>query len=334
MNIVRNNRGVVLVFVAMGLLLFLLFLGLALDTGWLVYVRAQGQARIDSAALAAAAALIEPIPTSERGNRAIELANTFGDKNSVVNSTVNPENVVTPMTYDETDESLREAESWELWSGSSPVCNAVRVTASVPTPVFFAGIRNVFGAGETGQENLTFSSVSHLPCPGLKLNEEKMAPFALPNCSWIASGNFRNRCNRPGEPGEVVFDLISEPEQATEKLAKREVSSTQAPIQIDSSIQLSQLKKQDFFEDEEEEALRYACSPGDGTAYIVPVVDQCTVVGEEISGTVIGFASICLTVDEDVTAVRAKLQCGEVAPNSAGTGECFGTYASNPILIR
>ena len=38
MNTVRNERGVVLVFVAMGLLIFLLFLGLALDTGWLVYV--------------------------------------------------------------------------------------------------------------------------------------------------------------------------------------------------------------------------------------------------------------------------------------------------------
>ena len=105
MNIVRNNRGVVLVFVAMGLLLFLLFLGLALDTGWLVYVRAQGQARIDSATLAAAAALIE---SGDRQSRAEELANTFSEKNLVVNDTVNPENVVTPMKYDETDGSLRE----------------------------------------------------------------------------------------------------------------------------------------------------------------------------------------------------------------------------------
>ena len=32
MNILQNNRGVTLVFVALGMLLFLLFLGLALGT--------------------------------------------------------------------------------------------------------------------------------------------------------------------------------------------------------------------------------------------------------------------------------------------------------------
>jgi len=76
MNIVRNNRGVVLVFVAMGLLLFLLFLGLALDTGWLVYVRAQGQARIDAATLAAAAALVEK-DARTREAKADTLANSL-----------------------------------------------------------------------------------------------------------------------------------------------------------------------------------------------------------------------------------------------------------------
>jgi Flp pilus assembly protein TadG len=318
MSIVRNDRGVVLVFVAMGLLLFLLFLGLALDTGWLVYVRAQGQARIDSAALAAAAALIEPIPTSERGNRAIELANTFGDKNSVVNSTVNPENDVTPMHYERSNGNLQNASGWNLWGGGAP-CNAVRVTTSVPTPVFFAGIRNVFGAGETGQENLTFSSVSHLPCPGLKLNEEKMAPFALQNCPWIAAGNFRDNC---GE-SRVVFDLSVG--QGTDILARTNAPSLLAPIEISSPIDLSPLDADDF------QSLSYACETGDPV--IVPVVNQCAAVEETTTRNVIGFAAICLTVEEDV-AVRATLRCGEVAPSSAGTGACFGTYASNPILIR
>ena len=318
MNIIRNDRGVVLVFVAMGLLLFLLFLGLALDTGWLVYVRAQGQARIDSAALAAAAALIEPIPTSERGNRAIELANTFGDKNSVVNSTVNPENDVTPMHYEQINGNLQDASGWNLWGGGAP-CNAVRVTTSVPTPVFFAGIRNVFGAGETGQENLTFSSVSHLPCPGLKLREDKMAPFALQNCPWIAAGSFRGSCGQ----SSVVFDLSVG--QGTDILARTNAPSLLVPIEISSPIDLFSLTEEDI------RSSPYAC----GTSVaIVPVVDQCTVVGEDpIRGTVIGFAAICLTVEEGVEA-RATLRCGEVAPSSAGTGECFGTYASNPILIR
>jgi len=318
MNIVRNNRGVVLVFVAMGLLLFLLFLGLALDTGWLVYVRAQGQARVDSAALAAAAALIEPIPTSKRGNRAIELANTFGDKNSVVNSTVNPENVVTPMKYDETTGEL-ETVGWDSCRAIGPNCNAVRVTTTVPTPVFFAGIRNVFGAGETGQEDITVSAVSHLPCAGFKLTAERMAPFALQNCPWIAAGSFRNSCGQ----SRVVFDLSVG--QGTDILAGTKAPSLLAPIEMSSPIDLFPLGDADF------QPLSHACETGG--AAIVPVVDQCAVVAEATRGNVIGFAAICLTVEEDV-AVRATLRCGEVAPSSAGTGTCFGTYASNPILIR
>ena len=323
MNIVRNNRGVVLVFVAMGLLLFLLFLGLALDTGWLVYVRAQGQARIDSAALAAAAALIE---SGDRQSRAEELANTFSEKNLVVNDTVNPENVVTPMKYDETTGEL-ETVGWGSCRAIGPNCNAVRVTTTVPTPVFFAGIRNVFGARETGQEDLTFSSVSHLPCPGFKLTAERMAPFALQNCPWIAAGSFRNSCGQ----SRVVFDLSVG--QGTDILARTKAPSLLAPIEISSPIDLFPLGDADF------QPLSYACETGG--AAIVPVVDQCAVVGEATRGNVIGFATLCFSRDTSEDAgglasdkITGQLKCGEVAPSSAGTGTCFGTYASNPILIR
>jgi len=311
MNIVRNNRGVVLVFVAMGLLLFLLFLGLALDTGWLVYVRAQGQARIDSAALAAAAALIE---SGDRQSRAGELANTFSEKNLVVNDTVNPENVVTPMKYDETDGSLRETGGrWVLWSGSSPVCNAVRVTTSVPTPVFFAGIRNVFGAGETGQEDLTFSSVSHLPCPGIKINNVRLAPIVLAKASWSL-----NNCDiaRP-----LATLNLEDPVTA----AMGKTTTLRVPLQINDRITPEPVLP-------EELVLSLGlCSESEiASPKIVPVIDGGGVGGVK---RVVGFASLCVTTEDDV-AISVTLKCGEVAPKSAGTGECFGTYASNPILIR
>ena len=312
MNIVRNDRGVVLVFVAMGLLLFLLFLGLALDTGWLVYVRAQGQARIDSAALAAAGALIEPIPASERGNRAIELANTFGDKNSVVNSTVNPENDVTPMHYEQINGNLQDASGWNLWGGGAP-CNAVRVTTSVPTPVFFAGIRNVFGAGETGQEDLTFSSVSHLPCPGIKINNVRLAPIVLAKASWSL-----NNCDiaRP-------LATLNLEDPATAAMGK--TTTLRVPLQINDHITPEPVLP-------EELVLSLGlCSESEIVSpKIVPVIDGGGVGGVK---RVVGFASLCVTTEDDV-AISVTLKCGEVAPKSAGTGTCFGTYASNPILIR
>jgi hypothetical protein len=309
MNIVRNDRGVVLVFVAMGLLLFLLFLGLALDTGWLVYVRAQGQARVDSAALAAAAALIES--EDRRPSRAEELANAFNETNTVVNDTVNPENGVTPMKYDETDGSLRETGgSWALWSGSSPVCNAVRVTTSVPTPVFFAGIRNVFGAGETGLEDLTFSSVSHLPCPGIKTTDVKLARrLAISKVFWNLSAG----CNE--EQPRLLADLIGTVSTALAQVAP----DLLVPVQVGTPITLQSIPDLDSLQQIE---------PCDG-AVIVPVVDDVTPGSKRIKG----FAAICRTTGTG-GVITVKLQCGEVAPSSAGIGECFGTYASNPILIQ
>jgi|GEM_PF-5532104 len=314
MNTLCNNRGFTLVFVAMGLLTFLLFLGLALDTGWLVYVRAQGQARIDSSALAAAAALTEPISAGERRTRAEALANVFSEKNSVVNSTVNPENVVTPMTYNETTGTLTEALSWDLWGGSNPICNAVRVTTDVPTPVFFAGIRNVFGAQETGQENLTVSAVSHLPCPGIITRNEdnKLLPLAIAR----AFLNFPNGCNLFHPLGAVNAALAR-------------VTSLPLPVQVGTSITLEPLPTdlaalQDLLLDQ-------VNLPICDNVAIVPVVEDVSSGSQLIKG----FAAICMDPGGGGgVSVQLKLQCGEVAPSSAGTGECFGTYASNPILIR
>ena len=216
MNILRDNRGVVLVFVAMGLLIFLLFLGLALDTGWLVYVRAQAQVRVDSAALAAGAGLVERNPAS-REHQAKDLATDFREKNSV-NASGTPENDVVPMSYDAPpggDGIIKGALNggWD-WGANGLNCNAVQVTTTIPTQVFFAGIRNFVRAAEeeTGQENITVGAVAHLPCPGLTLN--RVATFALQNCPWIASGNFRTSCGQ----SSVVFDLNLG--QGTDTLAK------------------------------------------------------------------------------------------------------------------
>jgi len=301
MNILRNNRGVTLVFVAMGLLLFLLFLGVALDTGWVVYVRSQGQARVDSAALAAAGALIEKPFDPLRPE---ELANTFSDKNSVVNASVNPVNRVTLMNYDQISGVLQEAPSPY---GGSVLYNAVRVTTDVPTPVFFAGIRNVFGAGETGQENITVGAVSHLPCPGIETRGDQLAQLVIAKAFW----NFPAGCNVSHSFASLNLG------QGNAVLARATVS---VPVQVGTFIvpQLSPLTQGDL------ERLVKSC--GDST--IVPVVEN---VGSG-STKIEGFASICRSGTGGAIAIR--LQCGEVALGSAGVGECFGTYASNPILIQ
>ena len=64
MHAIDNERGTVLIFVTLSIVLLLIMVGMGLDTGHLVYVRAQGQAAVDAAALSAASAI--PTGSSHR----------------------------------------------------------------------------------------------------------------------------------------------------------------------------------------------------------------------------------------------------------------------------
>src|SRR2546428_11321682 len=52
----KHERGSVLLYVAGSLVVMMLFIGLAIDGGWTTYVRNQGQAAVDAAALSAVSA--------------------------------------------------------------------------------------------------------------------------------------------------------------------------------------------------------------------------------------------------------------------------------------
>src|SRR5215470_15447745 len=54
---VKNERGSVLIFATLVIVLLLIMVGMGLDTGYLAYVRSQGQPAVDAAALAAASAI-------------------------------------------------------------------------------------------------------------------------------------------------------------------------------------------------------------------------------------------------------------------------------------
>jgi Flp pilus assembly protein TadG len=84
MRAVNNQRGSVLIFVSLSIVLLLVMVGLGLDTGRLVYFRAQGQAAVDAAAIAAVSALPSGSIT-EVNDRAA----AFNSKNSYLDSQKN-----------------------------------------------------------------------------------------------------------------------------------------------------------------------------------------------------------------------------------------------------
>jgi uncharacterized membrane protein len=57
MQTVKNEHGYALIFVTVMIVLLLIMVGMALDSGHLAYVRSQGQPAVDAAALAAASAI-------------------------------------------------------------------------------------------------------------------------------------------------------------------------------------------------------------------------------------------------------------------------------------
>src|SRR6266508_3726477 len=86
MTSAKNERGAVLVFVTLMIVLLMIMVGMGLDTGHLAYIRSQGQPAVDAAALAAASA-IHTGETAQVENR----AKAFNSTNNYLNS---PNNLI------------------------------------------------------------------------------------------------------------------------------------------------------------------------------------------------------------------------------------------------
>jgi len=76
---IRNDKGSVLVFVTLMIVLLMIMVGMGLDSGELIYTRSMGQAAVDAAALSAVTALPAAIAKnddSEVKTRAAAFAST------------------------------------------------------------------------------------------------------------------------------------------------------------------------------------------------------------------------------------------------------------------
>jgi Flp pilus assembly protein TadG len=344
MSIIQNNRGATLVFVALSLLLLLLFLGLVIDTGWMVYVRAQGQKRVDAAALAAASALVEQNPANRR-KQATRLANTFSDQNTVINASTDPANVVDPMKYDLTTGALTNLKSDWTPGVAGDNCNAVKIATTVPTPLFFSGVRNSFGDSETGSTDINVNAVAHLPCPGVGyLSKGGFAPIALRQCQFDTASD----CERSQSFLDIslnidisAFTTYNLSANFCSDLVNGIIPATaDAAVEIGETINLIGLDQLPVCLQALLDHFRY-CTVGNKCAdppdprctVRVPIVDQCIGLG---SGNVVGFATICLNRITLVPIIlQASLECNEYAGNTDGAGGvCLGTYTRSPILVQ
>lgn len=178
MYAINNQRGSVLVFVTLSIVLLLIMVGMGLDTGHLVYVRAQGQAAVDAAALAAASA-IPTGSTTQVNDRAaaFNLKNNYADSS---NNWISDKNI-TYVQYSPPDGSINT-------SGVSIAnANGVRVALETTNPhtgtnaatamisrVFLMPLLNLFGHDVDNTANISVSAVAVIKAaPGLPIAIEQ-----------------------------------------------------------------------------------------------------------------------------------------------------------------
>lgn len=157
MDCLHNQRGSVLVFITLMMVLLMIMVGMGLDTGIMTYTRSTGQAAVDAAALSAVSAL----PGRNSGEVEARAA-AFNNQNTYTNSQ-NTKIGAASVSYVHYDFA-----SHTITNHAAPIgtANGVRValesanSTAIPTPAFLTPLMNLFGASAPAVNNISVSAVS------------------------------------------------------------------------------------------------------------------------------------------------------------------------------
>ena len=361
MRTLRNNRGAVLIYVTLFLLLLgLLFIALGTDVGWMAYVRTQGQAAVDAAALRGAAAIPNYNSTGST-TQVYNMASGLNSNNTVMNQaagvvgadiefcTGNPDGVSTCSA-----------------STFPTPADGVRVTRTYSTPLFFSRILN---GGNNA--NITVSSIAWLGGPGGYCPDLPIALCAQ-NIGYTpnASGTFT--CNESLD-AQLVPNQVDNagwfaplPETANAAWCKAVLQGSMAcpstgygqvidlnngEITVCQKLLEKKFADAGCFTPPVYDSLGNLISPGiEGTVCDNPnataaQVKACTATLPVVNcpGSInpdlpiIGYASVCIKYVQATPASAAvtkiNLECN-VPATGPGGGVFLGTYATRPALIK
>jgi Flp pilus assembly protein TadG len=165
MTSIKNDRGTVLVFVTLMIVLLMIMVGMGLDSGQLAYTRSTGQAAVDAAALSAVRGLGVPGKNlTDIQNRAM----VFNDTNDFTNSknTKISGSSVTLVEFDWATGNITAAASIATANGvrvamenKNPYDGAA-VNTPIKSPLFLTPLFNLFGIGAQGSQDVSVSAVA------------------------------------------------------------------------------------------------------------------------------------------------------------------------------
>jgi len=180
MHPIKNEKGYVVVFVTLMIVLLMIMVGMGLDTGHLAYIRSQGQPAVDAAALAAASAV-----PSGSWSTVVDRAAKFspgganpGTGNNYLDSPNNKigEKNLTLVRYDNTTSSFT--------TSGIDITNATGVRVAlennnpyggapaqaIKSPLFLAPLFNLFGQSTKNTADVNVSAVAvNQALPGLPI---------------------------------------------------------------------------------------------------------------------------------------------------------------------
>jgi Flp pilus assembly protein TadG len=174
---INNEKGAVLVFMTLMIVLLLVMVGMGLDTGQLTYSRSMGQGAVDAAALAAVSGL--PSGASADAQVKARLA-AFNSNNTYTNSKVGGNPLTDAnLTYVQYNDSTGTITALPDITGANGVRVALEKTnpysgtaagTAMDTPAFLTPVMRLFGGSAKGSNQVNVSAVAALKSvPGIPI---------------------------------------------------------------------------------------------------------------------------------------------------------------------
>lgn len=159
----KNEKGSVLVFVTLMIVLLMIMVGMGLDTGHLAYIRSQGQPAVDAAALAAASAV--PTGDATKVNTRVAAFNSTNNYLDSPNNQIGSANI-TYVNYNSATNTFTAQGS--TIAGANGVRVALETTnpyggtpnTPMKSPLFLTPLFNLFGISTNNTTNVSVSAVA------------------------------------------------------------------------------------------------------------------------------------------------------------------------------
>jgi len=320
--IMRNERGSVLIFATLMIVLLFIMVGLGLDTGQLTYVRTQGQAAVDAAALSAVSGLT--VSDAEVKARAA----SFTSKNDYVgspNNTIGAANV-SYVQYDFTNNTITN------YSVPFASANGVRValesSSAVQTPMFLTPLMNLLGIPTSGTQSVSVSAVS-------VITSKPSIPIALWSSACNGSTTVPNvhikqqhPSKNDGDENSCWTTYLDKSSGSPDVKALFQVSSTCSGAALDGAIDIGTPIYQNKGQQNADYgvASQFFMTDYPNRCWLIPVIDGSGNCDAKNPAPIKDWAKICPTAvskNGSHSYIQANVTCNQNIHDSHDTSLCF-----------